>query len=238
MGDEQNAHAKSPLQVPEQIDDLRLDGHVQRCGRLVRHEQFRLGRQSHRNHDALLHPARKLMREIVGSRFGRGNADEFEQANDFAVEILRGRARHSVRAVVRLRTSGGRRTARLTRQFVSMQLERFPDLRADTKHGIQRRARFLENITHHAAADFAQLGLRLPRHGHDRRRLGGGVGDGDAVSLHADPTSFENRGVSSPPALTPLAPLSQRERGGKEEASCFSPSSPSEPVKFLGRRGV
>ena len=129
--DEQHGHAEALLEVEEQFKNLRLNGHVERGRRLVGDEQLRLGSESHRDHDALLHPAGELVRIIFEPRFRRGNADQFQQADDFGVVGLLG----------------------------AVELERFLDLIADAEDRIQRRARVLKNIADHAAANLPQLGL-------------------------------------------------------------------------------
>ena len=53
MGDEQHGGAVIALQVADQGQDLLLRGDVERGGRLVRDQQFRLQHQRHRDHDAL-----------------------------------------------------------------------------------------------------------------------------------------------------------------------------------------
>ena len=60
--DEHHRHVQLLLQRADQLQDFRLDGHVQRGGRLVRNQQRRLARQRHRNHHALAHAARQLVR--------------------------------------------------------------------------------------------------------------------------------------------------------------------------------
>ncbi len=62
-----------------QRDDLRLHRDVEGGGRLVGDHQFRLGRERQRQHDALAHPAGKLMRIVVDTRFRRRDADLREQ---------------------------------------------------------------------------------------------------------------------------------------------------------------
>ena len=49
----------------EQVDDLRLDGHVQRCDGLVRHQQLRLHGQRPGDGDALAHAAGQLRGILV-----------------------------------------------------------------------------------------------------------------------------------------------------------------------------
>jgi len=127
--DEQNRHAEPLLQLAQQIQNLRLDCHIERGGRFVGDEQFRFARQRHRDHHALLHATGHLERIIFDARFRRGNTDEFEQANHFGV----------------------------VRFFRLVQLERFLDLVADAENGIQRRARVLKNVAYHAAANLLQF---------------------------------------------------------------------------------
>jgi hypothetical protein len=76
------------FKVAQQIQNLRLDRHVERGGRFVGHEQFRLARQRHGDHHALLHAAGHLERIIFDARFRRGNADQFQQADDLGVVRL------------------------------------------------------------------------------------------------------------------------------------------------------
>ena len=59
--DEQHGHAALPLQRLEQIENLRLDGDVERSGRLVGDQQVRLVGQRHGDHHALALSAGELM---------------------------------------------------------------------------------------------------------------------------------------------------------------------------------
>ena len=121
---------------PEQIENLRLDGHIERRGRLVGHEQFRFGRQRQRDHHPLLHAAGHFVRIISQARFRRGNPHQFQQADDF-----------------RVRGSLG-----------PVQLERFLDLPAHPKHGVEGRARFLKNITDDPASQLPQIAFGRLQH--------------------------------------------------------------------------
>ncbi|MNS62631.1 hypothetical protein D3C72_957000 [compost metagenome] len=62
---EQERHSQFPLQIQQQIHDLRLDRHIQRRHRLIRNHHLRIQRQRPRNADTLALPARKLMRIAV-----------------------------------------------------------------------------------------------------------------------------------------------------------------------------
>ncbi len=57
VGDEQHRHAELVLQVAQQLQDLRLDRHVERGRRLVGDQKRRLADQRHRDHRALAHAA-------------------------------------------------------------------------------------------------------------------------------------------------------------------------------------
>ncbi|MNK98933.1 hypothetical protein D3C87_1193120 [compost metagenome] len=65
MRDEDDGRAQVALQFADGVQDLRLDGDVQRSGGLVRDQQARLARQRHRDHHALAHAARQLVRIAV-----------------------------------------------------------------------------------------------------------------------------------------------------------------------------
>ena len=92
MGDQHHRRAALPAEFFKQTDDLRLDGHVQRGGRFVRHDQAGLCRQRQRNHHALTHAAAELVREVVNALFGGRYAGVLQQING-APPGLRGRHR-------------------------------------------------------------------------------------------------------------------------------------------------
>ncbi|RMS50537.1 hypothetical protein ALP65_04624 [Pseudomonas aeruginosa] len=79
VGDQQQGHAQACLQVLEQIEDLQLDGDVERGGRFVGDQQLRLAGQGHGDH----HPLPLAAGEFVWIGFqalGRlGDADQLEQ---------------------------------------------------------------------------------------------------------------------------------------------------------------
>ena len=75
VGDQQKAGAGLVDQRAHQIKDLRLHGHVERGRWLIRDQQFRFKRQSHRDHHPLAHAARKLMRILLQARCGPVDAD-------------------------------------------------------------------------------------------------------------------------------------------------------------------
>jgi oligopeptide/dipeptide ABC transporter ATP-binding protein len=60
--------ARSVAEVAEQIEDMRGGRYVKARGRLVGDEKLWRGGKRHRDHDALAHPARKLMRVLRNTR--------------------------------------------------------------------------------------------------------------------------------------------------------------------------
>jgi len=64
---------------PHQIEDLRLQGHVERGGRLVRDQQPGIAGQRHRNHHALAHAAGQLVRVFVDASLRRRDVDAAQQ---------------------------------------------------------------------------------------------------------------------------------------------------------------
>ena len=75
VGDEDQRHAGVPLQVFEEVQILRLDGHIQVGGGLVGDDQFGAARQGNSADDALPHTATHLMRILAHARRGGRNAD-------------------------------------------------------------------------------------------------------------------------------------------------------------------
>ena len=103
----------------EQLEDLRLDGHVERGRRLVGDQQPGLVRERHRDHRALAHPARVLVRVAVDAPPRLGDPDEPEQLDR---PLARRRLRH-----------------------VLVDADRLDDLAADAVEGVQRGQRVLED---------------------------------------------------------------------------------------------
>src|SRR5258708_20170158 len=99
MRDEDVSEAELLLQVLEEIEDLGLDGDVERRHRLIEKEQLRLQRQCPGDPDALPLPARKAVRVAVeeadieadqphqlahalGAGFGRADAVDDQRLAD------------------------------------------------------------------------------------------------------------------------------------------------------------
>ena len=71
--------ANRSLQIPQQRENLRLDGDVEGRRRLVREQQLRLACQGHRDHDALALAAGELVWIRVDRRLRLGDPDEAKE---------------------------------------------------------------------------------------------------------------------------------------------------------------
>src|SRR5438093_6831363 len=63
--DQKQAHAQLALKPSEQFDDLRLDRHVQRGGRLVGHQELRLRSQRSEEHTSELQSLTNLVCRLL-----------------------------------------------------------------------------------------------------------------------------------------------------------------------------
>ena len=81
MRDEQHAHIVLFLQSRDEIENLLLNRHVKRSGRLICDQQFRFTGNSHSDHHALLLSARHLVGKTVDLDSGLRNSDLREQRN-------------------------------------------------------------------------------------------------------------------------------------------------------------
>lgn len=131
VADEQHRHAVLLLQAGQELQDLLLDGDVQRGGRLVGDQQLRLAGDGHRDHHPLLLAAGQLVRVAAHLALRRRQADFLQQ-----------RQRALLR---RLAANPG------------VQHQRFDDLFADAEHRVERAHRLLEHHGDVAAAQAAQL---------------------------------------------------------------------------------
>ncbi len=138
--DEQHGEAETLLERLELLQDLALHDDVERGRRLVHHDQLGLERERHRDHDALPHAARELVR--VRADAPAVDADELEQVAGAAKRL---RAADPVVRPVHV-----------------------DELVADAHHRVQHVHRALEDQRHVPPADLAQLLLAHRRRG--RRR--------------------------------------------------------------------
>ena len=130
VGDQNDRGAARGLQFAHQVEDLRLQGDVERGGRLVRDQQARVAGQRHRDHHALAHAAGELVRIFVDALVGRGNVNPAQQL-DGAL-------------------------ARLPPRAAAMAQNGLDDLVADGKARIERGHRLLKDHRQPVAAEVAQ----------------------------------------------------------------------------------
>ena len=78
MGDQQDAHGEFAPQIEQQLEDLVLDGDVQRRRRLVGDEQLGPAGKGHGDHHPLPHAAGEFMRPGVHPPCRRGHADPLQ----------------------------------------------------------------------------------------------------------------------------------------------------------------
>ena len=114
-----------------ELENLRLDGDIECCGRLVGDEEGGLAGERHRDHGALAHAARELMRVVAGTPLGGRDAD-----------ARKGRE-------CRL---GG-----LAAVHAAMEAQRLGDLLADGEDRVERRHRLLEDHGDAIAAECGDL---------------------------------------------------------------------------------
>ena len=88
VGDHDDCCPCVAVQVPEQLEDLRLDRYVERSGWLVRDQDRGLVGQSHGDHDPLAHAPAELVRIVLSSGGRGGNAHLFEQLDGPAESVL------------------------------------------------------------------------------------------------------------------------------------------------------
>ena len=79
VSDQHDRHAGFAAQPLQQLQDLRLHGGVERRGRLVGDQQVGLAQQRDRDHHALAHAARELVRVALEAAARRGQPDLIEQ---------------------------------------------------------------------------------------------------------------------------------------------------------------
>lgn len=127
-------HGKIALfgQFSKEIDNLSLDGDIERCCRFVRDQQLRTACQGHRDHHPLTHPAGKLVPERLQGSARVGQSDLVEK---ICGHVLR-----------------------IDFRDVAVGLQHIDDLATDADGGVESRTRVLEDHTDVATAYFPQLG--------------------------------------------------------------------------------
>jgi hypothetical protein len=79
VADYHERHAQFLAQPVEQHQNLRLHRHIERCGRLIGNQQFRLTRNGDSDHDSLAHPTAELLRQIIEATRRLADPDQFHQ---------------------------------------------------------------------------------------------------------------------------------------------------------------
>ena len=90
------------LHLLHELDDLRLDRHVERRGRLVGNEDVGVAGERHGDHHALAHTARELVRILVYALLGLGNAHGVQQLHSALQRLLLGVAAVQAQALSHL----------------------------------------------------------------------------------------------------------------------------------------
>ena len=133
VGDDDHPHLVLTTEVLEQVEDLRLNGHVEGRGRLVGDQQLRVARDCDRDHHALPHPAREPVRVVVESLGRPRNLHLFKELDGTL--------------------------SRIVLRVAEMSIEHLGDLRLDPQRRVQRRHRILEDHRHLPAPDVLELPL-------------------------------------------------------------------------------
>jgi hypothetical protein len=134
VGDDDDRAAELALEPVHQLENLRLRRHVERRRRLVGDQEVGVVDQCHRDHHALAHAARELMRVVVHAAFRLRNADRLEELE--------------------------RPTPRLAGAHVAVELDRLDELAPDRVDRVQRRHRVLEDHRDVVSPDVSQALLR------------------------------------------------------------------------------
>ena len=115
----------------QEIEDLRLHGHVERGRRLVGEQQPGRAGDRHRDDNALAHAAGHFVRIDAQPLLRRRDADLAEEVDRFG--------------------------ARLREAEAAMGSQRLGDLIADADHGMERRSRVLEDHADRRAAQCSRM---------------------------------------------------------------------------------
>ncbi len=129
--DEKHRQSEFVAEVVEQVEDLLLDGDVERGGGLVGNEELRAVDDGHGDHDALPHASGELVRVAAGALLGVGDGNIAHAFDSSAPSFRFGN--------------------------MPMSENRFRDLVPDTHDGVEGGHRFLENHGDARAAKLAQL---------------------------------------------------------------------------------
>src|SRR3546814_8477627 len=79
LSDDDQANARSSLDICKQLQYLSLDRDIQRRGRFVGYEQIRFAQQGHGDHDTLTQAAGQLVRILIETLSRRWDTHLLEQ---------------------------------------------------------------------------------------------------------------------------------------------------------------
>ena len=135
MGDQHQCRATLFRRPTEEVEHLRLNGHVEGGGWLVGNDQLRFAGERHGDHRALAHAARELMRVLLHSLWRLCDLYKLEVFNRLLV--------------------------RLAPASASMRHQHFGDLLANGGDGVKGGEWLLEDHGDAATTNLAHVGLRL-----------------------------------------------------------------------------
>ncbi len=125
--DDDHRHPVVSAELVEGLEHARLDGDVERGGRLVGDQQLRAARERHRDHHALAHPSGEPVGVVAEPPLGVGDVHLLEEAHGALVSVCLGEP--------------------------EVAADRLGDLRADGQRRVERRHRVLEDHRDLLAAD-------------------------------------------------------------------------------------
>ncbi len=166
VGDHQDRRTGFPAKRAHQVEHLRLDRRVEACGRFVEHQQLRVAGQRHRDHDALQHAARQLVRIPRHDAVGVGDL-HLAQRRDGVLGGLRLRLAEHVEGLDELSTDAQRRVQRRARLLVHHRC--FPGPKAAQFTGRHRRD--VGAVDQHAARGDRSVAWQVAQRGERRGRL-------------------------------------------------------------------
>ena len=184
MGDQHDRHAEAFLHVLHQLEDLRLDGDVERRRRLVGDQELGLAGQRHGDHHALAHAAGELVRIVVHAALRVGDVDQPQHLD--------------------------RAGQRLLGVELLVQRDHLGDLVAHRVDRVERGHRLLEDDGDLAGADLVHLVRRRAGSGRGPATGSGRPRSGRAACRSASAPSARSRSCRSP--IRPPRPASRRAR--------------------------
>jgi hypothetical protein len=189
VGDQHDRRVQGVAQLAQQTQDLRLDGDVQRGGRLVGDDDLRVAGDRHGDDDALAQAARELVRVLLEPLLGVRDADHVEQLDGALVGGVLGDVEVRTQGLAQLPADRVDRVQRRHRL-----LEDHRDLvAADLLHVLLFEVRQVALAQAELAGDPAGLGQQA-QHRHRRDGLAGpGLPDhgDDLAGLHVEPDALD-----------------------------------------------